>query len=254
MTDRLMSGRVAFVTGASRGIGAATARLLARHGAAVGVNYYRGEEPAGRVVSAIRDAGGTAFALRADARDERQVADACDELSRRAGPVDTLVLNAVSGSAFVPTPLVAQDPSLTLDKTTDQLRMCLCPVRAVAPGMVERRFGSIIAIGSEVARTPVGGMGAVSVAKSAVAAAMRTLALELGPSGVRVNIVAPGMVLTELSEFIPDAEKAANARATALRRNATPDDVAGAVLLMASDYTGFVTGALVPVQGGLRIG
>lgn len=112
--------------------------------------------------------------------------------------------------------------------------------------------GSITIIGSEVARTPVDGMGTISIAKSAVAAVMRSLAL--GPHGIRVNLVAPGMVLTELSEFIPEAHKAAMAESTALRRNATAEDVAGAVLMMTSPHAGYITGAHVPVQGGVRIG
>ncbi|MGH4019314.1 MAG: SDR family NAD(P)-dependent oxidoreductase [Pseudonocardiaceae bacterium] len=249
----LLNGRVALVTGASRGIGAATARLLARHGATVGVNYRHSEPQARQVIDAIEAEGGTAVALRADVRDERQVAAIRDELHAVAGPVDTVVLNAVTGSAFTPTPLLDQDESVILDKTTDQLRMCLTPLRVLVPGMARIGGGSVTAIGSEVARAPAAGMGAVSIAKSAVAAAMRTLALELGPAGVRVNVVAPGMVLTDLSTFIPEQDKAAMADATPLRRNATPDDVAGAVLMMVSGNAGFVTGAHLPVQGGLRI-
>lgn len=102
-SQRLMGGRVALVTGASRGIGAATAKLLGRHGAALGVNYHRSEQPARRVVEAIEADGGEAVALQADVRDEQQVAAMRDELRAAVGTVDTLVLNAVTGSEFSPT-------------------------------------------------------------------------------------------------------------------------------------------------------
>lgn len=120
--------------------------------------------------------------------------------------------------------------------------------------MIEHGQGSITTIGSALSRNPVEGMGSVSIAKSAIAALMRTLALELGPKGIRVNVVAPGMVLTELSDFIPEEQKTAMAESTPLRRNATPDDVAGAVLMMASDHAAFINGAYLPVQGGNHVG
>lgn len=249
-----LDGRVALVTGASRGIGAAIARTLGRHGAFVGVNYHRNGALARQVVEAIEAEGGGAVALQADVRDEQQVGSIHRELSERAGHVDTVVLNAVSSSGFRPSPLHELDDSVIADMTTDHLRLCLGPVRALVPSMIKNGGGSITVIGSEVARHPITGMGTISVAKSAVAAVVRSLALELGPRGVRVNLVAPGMVRTELSNFIPERERAAMVEATPLGRIATPDDVAGAVLMMASGHAGFVTGVDLAVQGGARIG
>jgi 3-oxoacyl-[acyl-carrier protein] reductase len=250
----MLEGHVALVTGASRGIGAAIARTLGRHGAFVGVNYRHNAIRAREVVEAIEAEGGGAVALQADVRDEQRVASIHRELCERAGPVDTLVLNAVSSSGFRPSPLHELDDSVTADMTTEHLRLCLVPVRALAPSMIENGGGSITVIGSEVARHPIAGMGSISVAKSAVAAVVRSLAQELGPRGVRVNLVSPGMVHTELSDFIPGPERAAMIEATPLGRIATPDDVAGAVLMVASGHAGFVTGVDLAVQGGARIG
>lgn len=250
--EKLLEDRVALVTGASRGIGAATARLLARSGAAVGVNYHQDAEAARRVVESIEEEGGKALAVRADARDEEQVETIVREVRGAFGPIDTLVLNAATGGARA-APLMEQGSAEIMGVVEDLLRLALAPLRAVVPSMLEREGGCIVAVGSQLVRTPLEGMATVSVAKAGVEALMRSLALELGPHGIRVNVAAPGLVLTELSQLMTQEQKEANAAYTPLRRNAAPEDVAGAILLLASGHAGFVTGAYLPVSGGTYI-
>jgi 3-oxoacyl-[acyl-carrier protein] reductase len=119
--------------------------------------------------------------------------------------------------------------------------------------MVERRKGSVIAISSGLSRHPGEGFCAHSTAKSGLDAFVRSLAFELGPNGVRVNVVAPGLTLTDATSFLSQKEKDASAQMTPLRRNGLPEDVAGAVLFLASEESRFITGAYLPVSGGIQM-
>ncbi len=250
---QLLPNRVALITGGSRGIGAATATLFARHGAAVAVNYLRNEEAARQVVDGIVAAGGRAIAIQADVRDQRQVEAMAHQAHDAFGPIDTLILNAAVASGFTPSPIVRQRWEDLARDAAEWLRAALLPIQAVLPAMVERRDGSIVVVGSALTRQPVESFGALGVTKAGVDALARSLAQELGPQGIRVNTVAPGTVLTDLTRFIPQQQQEAIAAYTPLRRLAQPADVAGAILLLASDQTRFVTGAYLPVSGGLHI-
>jgi 3-oxoacyl-[acyl-carrier protein] reductase len=246
-----MKNRVALVTGASRGIGAATAIRLAEHGAAVAVNYLANESAARQVVGTIEGKGGTAFAVQADVRQAGQVERMAREAAGRLGPIDTLVINA--GMRFPVTPFLQyawEDFAAKLDGEIGAAFFCC---KAVAPGMVERERGCIIGISSGLSRQPGIGFCAHSAAKSALDAFMKSLALELGPHGIRVNTVAPGLTITDATSWMPEPQKQAAAAHTPLRRVALPEDVAGAVLMMASEQSGFVTGTYLPVCGGTQM-
>ena len=247
----LLENRVALVTGASRGIGAATAGALARHGAAVGVNYFESERAAREVVNAITAAGGKAVALQGDAREPADLAALADRAEETLGPVDTLVLNA--NVSFVIAPFVEYRWEDFEAKLVGELGAAFHACKVFVPRMLERERGCIIAVSSVLSRHPGPGFCAHSTAKSGLDAFMKSLALELGPAGIRVNVVAPGLTLTDATVDQPQGLKDAVARATPLRRNALAEDVAGAVVMLASDEARFVTGAYLPVSGGIQM-
>jgi 3-oxoacyl-[acyl-carrier protein] reductase len=170
------------------------------------------------------------------------------EVARTLGPVDTLVINASIDFPTVPfTGLEWKDFEA---KVMGEMRAAFFPLKAVVPSMIEARRGCIVGISSGLSRQPGFGFSAHSTAKSGLDALMKSLALELGPHGIRVNTVAPGLTLTDATARMPEEHKRASAARAPLRRNGVAGDVAGAVLMLASDESRFVTGAYVPVSGG----
>lgn len=257
---RLLAGRVALVTGASRGIGAATAQLLARHGAAVGVNYHRNAQAAAGVVAAIAAEGGRALAAQADVGDPDQVGRMVAEVAGAFGPIDTLVLNATANRDMTVAPFTELDWAAYEDLLVGETKALFLTAKHVVPAMIERRRGCIIAVSAGLSRTAMAGWAGHSSGKAAADALVRTLAAELGPHGIRVNAVAPGLVQTDASAanwqpHAPGQPTLATfiSQATPLRRIALPEDVAGAILMLASDAAGFVTGCYLPVSGGMQM-
>lgn len=245
---QLLQNRVALVTGASRGIGAATARLLAAHGAAVGVNYFKSRTAAEQEVAAIQTAGGRALAVQADVRDQQQVAQMVQQVTDAFGAIDTLVLNA--DIDFPIASFLEYDWQDFEAKLTGELKAVFYPCQAVVPAMVARQQGCIVAVSSIASRNALDGFCAHCTAKSGVDGLVRSLALELGPHGIRVNAVAPGVILTDAIAALPQPWKDEMAQKTPLGRNGYPEDVAGAILLLASEPAGFITGTYLTVNGG----
>lgn len=244
-----MKGKVALVTGASRGIGRATAKLLAAEGAVVAVNWFRSESAAISVVEEIMNAGGKALAVRADVRDEAEVRAMVAGVEQHLGPVDILVSNA--SIDFPVKPFTQFNWDEFEAKLTGELKSIFFSCQAVLPGMIERRSGSIIAISSTLSRHSSPGFIVHSTAKSGLDAFVRSLAEEVGPYGVRVNVVAPGLTLTDATAWLPEEQKSMIGEMAPLKRVALPEDIAGAVLSIASDHSRFVTGCYIPVSGGL---
>lgn len=259
-SSALLQGQVVLITGASRGIGAATALLLARHGASIGANYHQHSEQARAVVESIQASGGHAVAVQASVGDVQEVEAMVSLVEQELGPIDTLVLNAIARSRNA-SPVEARGLSTFspfLDSTWEQyqdgvmrlLAGVYVPARIVAPLMVERKHGNLIAVSSTLARAPYGGAGAVAAGKASVEALLKALVPELGPHGIRVNVVAPGAVETEASAPYIQARKEAISQALPLRRVGQPEDIAAAILLLALPQAEYLTGNYLAAGGG----
>ena len=242
----LLENKVALVTGAGRGIGAVVARRFAEEGAKVIVHYRGSREPAEALALEI---GG--IALQADLTDplatEAMVADALSHFGR----IDVLVNNAASFAA-----------DLTFEAATwDDFRAefegvvgaTINPTKAVAPVMIAQGEGRIVNFVATLVQRPAPEYIVHTTAKSALIGLTRTLARDLGPHGITVNMVSPGMTLTDYSQSLPGDLKARVSGLTPLRRLATPEDVANVVLFYASPLAGFVTGANIAPDGGLAV-
>jgi 3-oxoacyl-[acyl-carrier protein] reductase len=252
MDNNDLTGTVAFVTGASRGIGAATARLLGRRGAAVGVNYYRSSAAAKAVVEDIEAAGGSAIAVQADVTSEDDLASAIGTVEEVLGPLDIAVFNACALDNPARAPFVKVPMWLIEEVVTRQVRALLVPARIVLPRMASRGRGSVVVVTSTQALHPAKDMLALAMGKGAADVAVKALAKEYSPQGVRVNAIAPGPVLTDATSTLLTAEyKKARAEITPLGRLAEAEDVAGPIVALASDTCGFVTGATLQVNGGI---
>ncbi len=246
-SSRLLEGRVALVTGASRGIGRAVASLFAQNGAKVWVNYHKSQSAAETLVRQIVDAGGVSRAIQADVTREKDVARMMEEVTAEAG-LDILVNNA--GPKILSAPfsrLHWNDLSAAYEQIVGS---AFCVTQAALPAL-KRCRGRVINILSSAAlgRTAHNWLPYVA-AKGALLAMSKNLAQELGPDGITVNMISPSLVETDLVANVPDRMREMTISRTPLRRLATADDVAGAALMLASPYASFITGENLLVTGG----
>ena len=245
---RELNGKVALVTGASRGLGAGIALSLGRAGAKIAVNYRRNAEMAEAAVDRIRSEGGDAEAFPADVTDEDGAADLVRRVVDRLGPVDILVLNATG-----PQPTYSIE-ELTWERMLDQLRFFakspMLLTQQVLGSMKERRSGRIIHIGSEVFELGKGNFSNYVAAKGAQFGLMRSWANELAPWQITVNLVVPGWIPVERHADAPQENKDAYAASVPMRRMGVPADIGEAVAFLASDAANFITGQKLSVNGG----
>lgn len=240
--------KVALVIGGSGGIGAAICRTLASDGFDVAVHYFSNPDAARQVCEEVSTKGQSAMAVGANICDENQVAAMLDQVIRKLGTVSVLVNCATAkivATSF--SQLCWQDFENHLDMS---IRGSYLLARYVVPVMTGQGYGKIILIGSQAAETPSVDWMPYITAKSALVGFGRSLAMELAPKGVLVNIVSPGMTDTEQIADIPERVRLLTAAKTPLRRLAKPEDVAGAVAFLASARADFITGEVVRVNGG----
>jgi len=248
-------GKVVLVTGASRGIGAALARAFAAERAAVVVNYLRDEAAAADVVAQCKQAGGDAWAVRADVTSPEAVQDMVTRAVDEMGHIDVVVNNAFRSYSFDPEQrkmfgdLAWADYQAQFDGAVGAAyHVC----KAVLPHFGRRAQGSIVNIVTNLVEHPLVPYHDYTTAKSALVGFSRNLASELGPLGIRVNCVAPGLVYPTQGSGATRAQfRESIMAATPLRRIARPEDIAGPVLFLASDWSGFMTGQVLFVDGGL---
>jgi len=248
---KILENKTAVITGSSRGIGAASAKLLAAHGARVTVNYAHNKEAGEKVLGEITQAGGEAILVQADATNREEINALIAKTESTFGPVDILVNNA--NMSFAMAPFAQYQWEDFERKLVNEMKASFYSCQAVVPGMMERKSGCIINVSSGLSRVPGPGFIAHCSAKSALDAFSKTLALELGPHGIRVNVVAPGLTVTDATARQPQEMKDAVANHTPLRRLGQADDIAGAVLFFASDWARFVSGIYLPVSGGVQM-
>lgn len=188
------------------------------------------------------------MAVRADVREPGEVLAMKEQVSAELGPVDTLVINA--SMTFPVVPFVDFQWGAFEAKLVGELKAAFFCCKVFVPPMIEAGGGTVIGVSSGLSRRPGFGFCAHTTAKSGLDGFMKSLALELGPRGIRVNVVSPGLTETDATANIPVENKEAARRMTPLGRVGQPEDIAGAIVLMAAEEAGFVTGAYLPVSGG----
>lgn len=245
--------RVAFVSGGARGLGAAIALSLAQAGAMVVVNYRTSAAAAEGVCASIQSSGGRAIPVQADITDQTSVKEAVQNVCREFNrPVSILINNA--GSLPEPRPFMQTTWEEVQSKLDVHVRGAFHCCQAVIPGMIEQKSGRIINIGSVFTHnTPPANWSSFLLAKSAVQAMTRCLAAELGPHGIRVNMVSPGLVETESIAGLSERMRKVQAMQTPLRRLASPAEIAAVVLALCTSAGDFVSGAEIPVCGGFQM-
>ena len=250
-----LTGKIAIVTGSSRGIGRAIAKAMADHGAKVVISS-RKQDACEEVAAAInaKHGEGRATAIAASISSKDDLQHLADETRARFGQIDVLVCNAASNPYYGPMSGISDDQFRKILDNNVLANHWL--IAMVAPEMVEREDGSIIIVSSVGGLTSSTVIGAYNISKAADFQLARNLAAEFGPSGVRVNCIAPGLIKTDFAKALwenPEVLKAVT-RGTPLRRIGLPEEIAGAAVYLASPASTFMTGQAMVVDGGSTIG
>ncbi len=246
--DLQLRDKVVLITGASCGIGETTAKLFSLYGTKVVVNYFRGEEDANRIVDEIVSNGGNAIAIRADIADRQQVKQMVSTICKKYSSLHILVNNAVR--EFYPLPfmeLTWDEFQKDIDVTVKGTFNCC---QEVLPLMLENKAGKIINISTIVVDNPLPNQAKYVVSKSGLVGLTKSLAVEFAAYNIQVNMVEPSIVETDLTKYVPKMFLERMRSDTPMKRNATPIDVAKAVIFLFSSLASFTTGQKIMVTGG----
>jgi len=243
-----LKGKTAIVTGGSRGIGRAIALALAGRGANVAVNYTENKDAADRVVAEIEALGGAAMTVKADVSDARQVENLVKEVLNRFDRIDILINNA----GITRDNLLIRMSEKEFDEVLGtNLKGAFNCTKAVSRVMIKQKSGKIINISSVVGIIGNAGQSNYAAAKAGLIGFTKSAAKELAKRGITVNAVAPGFIETEMTSLLPEKVKESFISSIPLERPGTPEDVANAVLFLSSEYSDYITGQVLNIDGGM---
>jgi 3-oxoacyl-[acyl-carrier protein] reductase len=246
-----LRGKVILVTGASRGIGAAAAKRLADAGASVVVNYLQNRDAAQQLLKDIENSGGRGMVFQADVTQKDQIDAMIRSIGEKFGAVDVLVNNAYFPFEVGPLhELSWENFHRAIEHELAAFYHC---ARACVPGMIEKKSGRIIVVSSRLAQQPLPRMGAYAAAKSALESMANTMAIELGPLGIAVNVVTPAFTLTDASMIMPEEYRERVRQTRPLKKHLYPEDVAGAIAFLAGDEASMLTGSHILITGGSHL-
>ena len=246
-----LAGKVALVTGASRGIGAAAAIRLAQGGAAVVVNYLQNKAAAQKVLDQVTSAAAPGMLFQADVTQRTQVESMVRAASEKLGAVNILVNNAYFPFQVSALHEISWDSfHQAIEHELSAFYHC---VQACLQAMKEKKSGRIIVVSTRLAQQPLPRMGAYAAAKSALESMANTMAIELGPLGIAVNVVTPAFTLTDASMIMPEAFRERVKETRPLKKHLYPEDVAGAIAFLAGDEASMMTGSHILITGGSHL-
>ncbi len=246
----MLTGKIAIVTGASRGIGRQIAKTLAEQGAAVIVNYCGSEQAANETVEQITASGGTAKAYQADVSDYTQAADMMNDVVKEYGRIDILINNAgITRDNLI---LKMNDEDFMKVINTNLTGTFNC-VKHASKIMLKQKYGRIVNMASIVGIYGNAGQANYAASKAGVIGMTKSVAKELGSRNITVNAIAPGYIGTDMTDSLPDAAKEKIKSAIAMKRMGTVEDVANLAAFLASDNASYITGQVIGVDGGMSI-